>query len=326
MTSYKINYIFVSLIYSIIFVYIIPWTELKNEEFIDLLNYTNRVVYLLNGGKEKEFFGISFLFSEVLWKYILIYLTILFKDPFIVVALISFISLFIYTYIILRRTNNYFLLILLFNPLFIELIMGQIRIAFAFALFLIAYELLINNKLKILAFIIIIVVPLIHTGMLIVITVFLYIHFFNSYFKNIKTYYFWAVVTALFISLLLKYGVDILLVNVGDKRANYSQIIEASSIKYSFFWFILSILIFMYSNSIKKDENNIIIFSIIMMCIFFFSSLIGVYGQRYVAISIPFILLSISFLKQKYQIYLYSLLFIYLLVQHYYWMKIFDYI
>jgi len=326
MTNKKINYLFVSLIYSIIFVYIIPWTELKNEEFIDLFNYTDRIIYLSNGGREREFFGISFLFSEVIWKYILIYMTMLIKDPWIIVSVISFISLFIYTYIVLKKTNNYFLLILLFNPMFIELIMGQIRIAFAFALFLIAYELLISNRLKILSYSLIIIIPLIHTAMLIIIAVFSYIYFFNSYFKNIKYYYIWAIISALLLSLLLKYGADILLLNVGDKRANYSQIIEASSIKYSFFWFILSILVFMFSTTIRKEENNIIIFSLIMMSIFFFSSLIGAYGQRYVAIAIPLILICISFFKQKYQVYLYSLIFIYLLLQHYYWMKIFNYI
>ena len=326
MTNKRINYIFISLIYSIIFVYFIPWTELKHEEFIDLFNYTDRIIYLLNGGKEREFFGISFLFSEVVWKYILIYMTMLIKDPWIIVSIISFVSLFIYTYIVLKKTNNYFLLILLFNPMFIELVMGQIRIAFAFALFLIAYELLVSNKLKILSYGLIIIIPLIHTAMLIIIAVFSYIYFFNSYFKNIKYYYIWAIISALVLSLLLKYGADILLLSVGDKRANYSQVIEASSIKYSLFWFILSILIFMFSTTIKKEENNIIIFSLIMMSIFFFSSLIGAYGQRYVAISIPLILISISFFKQKYQVYLYSLIFIYLLLQHYYWMKIFNYI
>lgn len=329
----KINYIslnlfniLIALAYSIIFVYFIPWTELKGTEFTDVINYTDRMIYLINGGREREFHGISILFSEVLWKYLIIYLATIFKDPYTGIYLISVTSLFIYTFLVLKKTNNYFLLILLFNPIFIQLIMDQVRIAFAFALFLLGYELLVNNKLKILAFTIIIITPLIHTAMLIIIAVFCYIYFFNNYFKNIKLYYLWAIITALILSLFLKFGADILLTSVGDKRANYAQIIDANSIKYSLFWFIISIYIFISSTTIKKEENNIIIFSLIMMCIFFFSSMMNAYGQRYVAISIPLIVISISYLPKNKQFYGFFMIFVYMLLQFYYWFKLFNFI
>jgi hypothetical protein len=314
----------ISFIYSLIFIYLIPWTELKGIEFVDLINYTKRIVYLSNGGKEKEYFGLSIIFSEIVWKYILIYLGTIFTDPYFAISIISFISLFIYTYLILMKTNNYFLLILLFNPMFVDLIMGQVRIAFAFALLLITYELLIKKKYIFLSYILIIISILIHTAMLIIIIFSIYIYFFNNYFSNIKLYYLWAILIAFIAAFFLKFGADVILLSVGDKRANYAEVIEASSLKFSLFWFILAFFIFIYSKSTKKEENNIIIFSFIMIGLFFFSSLINAYGQRYVAISIPLILLSISFLKKNQQYFLYSLVFLYLILQYYYWAKIFN--
>jgi hypothetical protein len=325
-SSKNINYILISLIFSITFVYIIPWVEIKGAEFTDLINYTNRMLYLLQGGTEREYNGISILSSEILWKYLLIYLATIFKDPYNGIYLISAISLFIYTFIILKETNNFYYLILLFNPMFIQLIMDQVRIAFAFSLFLLAYELIMTNKFKIIAYLIIIISPLIHTAMIIIISVFLLIYSFNKYFYNIKVYYIWAIITALFISLFLKFGADIILTSIGDKRVNYSEVINANSIKYSIFWFVLSVYIFISANTVKKEENNIIIFSLIMMCIFFFSSMMNAYGQRYVAISIPLIIISVSFLPKKKQLYGFAMIFVYMLLQFYYWIKLFNYI
>lgn len=322
--SLNILVLIISIIYSLIFVYIIPWTEIKGTIFADLLNYTDRIVYLLDGGQERDFYGLSILFSEVIWKYILIYLGALFTDPYVVVSVISLFSLTIYTYVLLKKTNNYFLLILLFNPMFVDLIMGQIRIAFAFSLLVIAYELIISKRFIYLAFVLILISPLIHTAMLIILALSIYIYLFNKYFSNIKYYYLWAIVTALILSLFLKFGADIILLSFGDKRANYEGVIESSSVKFSIFWFILSILLVIFSRTIKKEENNIIIFSLIMMGIFFFSSLINAYGQRYVAISIPLILISISYLRRNYQFYIYTLVFLYLILQYYYWAKIFN--
>ena len=62
----NIKYIILSFIFSIVFVFMIPWTEIKQIEFADLINYTDRATYLINGGTEREYFGISQLFSEFL--------------------------------------------------------------------------------------------------------------------------------------------------------------------------------------------------------------------------------------------------------------------
>lgn len=324
MISLNVKHILISFIYTIIFVYFIPWTDIKVEEFTDLFNYTRTIEYLTSGADLKDFFGISILFSEILWRELLIFLGEIIDDPWVIVSLISSFCLFIYAYIVINKTNNYLLLIFLFNPMFVELIMGQIRIAFAFALLLIAYELIINNKYKSIAIALVIISPLIHTAMLIIIAIFMYIFFFNSWFKNIKFYYIWAILTALIISLLLKFGIDSILVSVEDKRANYSAIISSNNIKYALFWFILSAYIFVNTNTIKKEENNIIIFSLMMMCLFFFSTLLNAYGQRYVAIAIPLILISLTFLDKKKMYLGLSLVFLYQLFQYYYWMKLYN--
>ena len=138
----------VSIIFSYIFVFIIPWTNWVY--FIDIDFYMDRVAVLfaygLAGDTTKDFTGIYFLFSEALWYFILIQLPFLFNDVQNGLSFISFISLLVYSFYTFRHANIFISFILLLNPIFIDLIMSQIRIAFAFAILLLAYMLIKKVK------------------------------------------------------------------------------------------------------------------------------------------------------------------------------------
>jgi len=72
----KNNYAIYSLalLYAVFFVYLMPWVEFIGREFADIPNYLERIIYLRAGGDEAEFWGISWLQSEPLWKEIIIFL------------------------------------------------------------------------------------------------------------------------------------------------------------------------------------------------------------------------------------------------------------
>ena len=77
MTNKTYNLYFFALFYAIFITCIVPWTTIYQQEFVDVLNYLNRIEYLHKGGNEAIHTGISWLLNEPLWKYIIIALALL---------------------------------------------------------------------------------------------------------------------------------------------------------------------------------------------------------------------------------------------------------
>ena len=307
------NYLLI-ILYSYIFVYLLPWEDIKI--FSDIENYLSRILYLSRGGEERTFSGLSILSGEGLWKFILLNIAHSGYDYKEFLYFISFISLSIYAFFTIKRVNIILILVFFLNPMFIDLIMGQIRIALAFSLLLIAYEM----KSKKIALALLFSAIFIHTAALLIIGIY-FILFRMSLLFRTRKYFLYSIIFALIVSLFLKYGIDILLVGLDDKRVNYSSVIKASSISYSLFWFLITLILVLKAKFGNEKNNIIIAFSIVMMSIFFFSSLIGSYGQRYVAISIPLIVISINYLPKYYREGTFILFGIYQLLQLIYWTK-----
>ena len=104
----NINFFFV-LLYSSFFIYIIPWDSIR--DFYDIGNYLRRIEYLHHGGSERIFTGISWLFSEPLWKNILLKIPILSDNYRDALYFISFISLSLYSLFSYKRVNSFILMI-----------------------------------------------------------------------------------------------------------------------------------------------------------------------------------------------------------------------
>jgi len=277
--------------------------------------------YLSEGGKETTYSGISILSSEILWKKILIFITTKMNDIVTYresLLFISFISLFIYASFLFKRVNIFIAGVLLFNPMFMQLIIEQVRMALAFALLVLAYE----KKFTKTSIILVGVAVLIHTATLLMFAIYMSILVATKIYKGRKLY-FYSVLFALVLALFLKYGVDIVLAFMGDRRVGYSEDVGSSGIKFSIFWFILS-LIFLIKCKVLDDSKEIVSFSIIMMNLLFFSALTGNYGHRYVAVSIPLIIYSINTIQAKFRLAVFFLLFIYTIVLWFYWFKIFS--
>lgn len=309
----------ISIIVSYLYVFVIDWTLIKTAGFSDFFNYLERIIYLEKGGLERSSSGLSILFSEFIWKYVLLFTSSIFSKPETALYFISALSFSIYFYFTIKRVNFFIVLILLINPMFIDLIMGQIRIALAFSLLLIAYEL--KERMKYISISLLLITPMIHTSMFLIILIYFVLSFIINLKMHLRKRYILVFLTAFIIAFFLKFGADSILVSVGDKRANYSEVIQASSIKYSLFWFILSIILFLYVKPKNKNENLIVVFSITMICLFFFSSLINAYGQRYLAIAIPLVIISVNYLENKQKYITFFLITIYQGLQYLYWTK-----
>jgi len=303
--------------YAYFFVYIIPWIDIRGSDFSDIRNYIERIEYLRQGLPEKEFHGITILFSEYLWKYISIIIGKVYNDYREGLYLVSFISISLYTFFTFRRMNILLVLILLITPMFIDLVLGQLRMSIAFPLLLMAYEL---RDTKIF-FIPIIIAIFIHSASFIFITVYLILKYMEKNF-SIEKLYKNSIILAFIIAFFMKYGVNIILVAIESSKANYDSIIKPTTVSYSLIWLILALILILKAPIKNIQERVIISFSITMMSFFFFASVFGIYGQRYVAISIPLIIISINYLPKHYKQAIFLVFILYQFLQFKYWLTI----
>ena len=303
--------------YAYFFVYIIPWIDILGKDFSDIRNYMERIEYLNQGLPEREFHGISILFSEYLWKYISIAIGRFFNDYRAGLYLVSFISISLYSFFTFRRVNIILVSLLLITPMFIDLVMGQLRMSIAFPLLLVGYEL----RGKTISLIPILTAIFIHSASFIFITVYFILKYIEREFP-LESLYRNGMILALFMAFFMKYGVDIILIAVGSPKANYNSIIEATSISYSLLWFLLALVLILKAPIQDIEERIIISFSVTMMSFFFFASVFGVYGQRYVAISIPLIIISINYLPKHYKQAIFVTFLLYQFLQFKYWLTL----
>ena len=316
-----VNYL-LAFLFALLFAYVIPWAELNGQEFPDLKNYIGRIIYLRDGGTEAEFWGVQWIFSEPLWKEIIIFIGYAFEDYRAVIYFLSFLIAFSYVSFLLKRVEPYVAMIFLFNPMVVDMFMGQTRIAVAFSLVLIGFNLFEkNNEKKTFPLILFIMAFLIHMSMIIFYGIYYLLYRLNEKVED-KKYYLIAIVTALFMALFMKFGANILLAIIGDSHANYEEVIESSSLSYSMAWFIIAIIVGTFAE-FKDIKNRVLVaYAITIMCFFFFSSILGMFAARYVAVIMPVIIISIGYLPKHYKQGTYLFLLAYNIFSFKYWLKI----
>ena len=308
------NIWFSSLLFSIVFVFFIPWTDFLGREFSDIHNYVERIIYLDGGGSEAIFHGIQWLLDEPLWKVVLVIIGDTLTDYRWALYGVSFVALTLYGQFLFKRVDFYIGMILLFNPMSVNLFIEQIRIALAFGLVLLAYE----SSKKYLSIILLFMGFLIHASMPIFIGLYGLLYWLRNT-TEAKKYYLIALVTALFMALFMKYGVNVILQILGDRHANYDEAIGGSSIAYSAFWLLLAFVLATFAEFKSKQERILVAYAITFLSFFFFASALGLYAQRYVAVIMPIIIIAISYLPKHWKQWTYLSLLAYNLLMFKYW-------
>jgi len=304
-----------AIFYALFFVFLIPWTDILGREFTDIANYLNRIVYLKGDGSEAILFGVQWLLDEPLWRWIIIAIGYIFDDYRFALYCISFISMLFYGSFFFRRIEYYIIIILLINPMTVNLFIEQVRIVLAFSLVLVAYDL----SSKRFALLLLIMAFLIHASMPIFIGLYFILYQLNKMVEARK-YYLVAIGVAVFMAIFMRYGLDFILHLLGDRHAGYSNVIEGSSFSYSIVWFLIAMVLSLFSNFHHEKERILIAYAIVFMSFFFFSSLLGMFSQRYVAVIMPIIIISISFLPKHFKQGTYVALFAYNLLMFKYWL------
>jgi hypothetical protein len=305
------------LAFSIAYVFF-PW-DAFDIKFGDLEVYLTRIELLMNdqdGDMPDGGAGLIYYISnEILWRGILILVGTLFQEPRIGLGIISCFSLMVYSTFLIKRVNPILAVFFLLNPLFIDLILSQIRVSLAFSLLLIA-ALSDKKEVRIACAV---AATFIHTASIVFIIFYFFFEWLLARSDRIKLRYLciFALASGAVFSLCLAYGLDFVLALVGDRRENY--VADSSSLLFSSFWFVVAIVLCMGQRKMAHQESLIFLYSISMLSVFFFSSVLNVYGSRFVAVALPLIVCSVSQLPHSYKIPVLYVFVLFQIVQWAYW-------
>jgi len=305
-----------ALLFATVFTFLIPWTEIRGSEFEDIENYLFRIDYLHNNGQERVYYGLAWLLSEPLWILMLHGIGDFFTNPRTALYIISFFIAIVFSSFLLKRLPVFIVIIFLINPLTIHLFLEQIRSGIGLSLLILAYE----NSSKKLSIILLIIAPLIHVAMLVFIGIYFLLYFLDQKVKA-NTYYLWVLVIAFIFALFIRYGLQGLLVIIGDRHAQSAQPENVTSVKYTIMWVLIAGIFATFADFSKRHIRIIVGYAIFMMSFVFFLSLIGSTTTRFVAAVIPLILLSINYLPKHFKQGTYLLLFTYNVLLFQYWFR-----
>lgn len=306
--SIKSTFMFLIILFISFVMAFFPWKDF-GKIFKDTERYIDRIIYLHNGGLEREYSSIGYLFSEPLWKSYLIFSGNFFDNYYYALHILSFIALTIFLNFMYKNASLIIVGLFVINPMFITLIMDQTRMAIAAAILLIAYQ----SKNKFIVIFLILTSWFIH-GFSIVFVIFYFIFTKLEPILKEKKFFIVSSIIAFVLAIFMSQFTDQMLENIGGRRTQYTGNMGSSPL-YSFTWFAMSISIILFSKSFLDSRIRIITaYSVLMSSIYFYLSLVGMYGSRFFVVSIPFIVIALSNLQKPFKqitlffIFLYEIL------------------
>lgn len=294
----------------------INWEDVQGQNFVDksqsLIVLSEKTYDLkLDFTFESIIFNLS---NEQLWNQGVRYLYFdLDIELLSIFNFISFLSSFVFSTFILKYSKPIFLFLLL-NPIIIDLFFSQFRFSLTISLFLLSIMLFDKNKwLSIFLWVLIL---FIHTTSILFIIIFI---FERYYLKNInyKTVIL-SILFGLIVSLLLGPFRNIILSLINDRRINYQ--IGSNNFLFSFFWIFYCFVFIKFSNFKITNKSNVIIL-LILLSIFSFNIMLNVYSVRFLAVALPFFIISIRNLNKEIRMSIISIYIFYDLFQWFYWVK-----
>lgn len=302
--------LFWAIVFALFFVNI-PWEIIKGIEFTDIESYVERfnsniqLGLLIDDGSL-----ISYITSEYLWAALIISLKKIGFPLVFIFKLISFFSILILSFFIYKKSKNFILSsILLLNPLMVDFIMSQLRNSFALSIIILAFL----SKNRWVKLILLLSSTMIHSSSVIIIFLILILDNlnYNGKYKNLGI----LIIIGILIAFTLSLGREYILSLIGDRRAEIQQ--PESSLLYSIFWiFYISLIIYLKKLSVKDLPIKI---SFTITLIFFFSVIFGTYASRYLAILLPFLIITIMSLNRANRNFSTGILFFYQIILLTYW-------
>jgi hypothetical protein len=265
----------------------VPWQQLRGVAFYDRLVYIEHFLYALPIADEKEISGFSaFLVNEVLWdmlvRGLIAHLALSVETIFVG---ITFLCLFCFGYFIARRHGPLSMLLLV-NPLVVDFAMSQLRMALAISVIMLAFfsgrRLLVAAAAVLACFI--------HTAIVLFVGMYLVAAQAGKWARRMRlpppTPGYIAMAGGLLVALLIGPLREAVLTGVGDRRTEYEM--AAATLSYASFWILLLAAVPLQRRVFYDDDVNLL--AVACLSAFVFSTLIGVFGARFISATMPLLL------------------------------------
>lgn len=306
-----------------IFIVAIPWPDIfqgvNGYPFSDRTNYTNHVLNQRNMLEGKVFDSLqSYITEEFLWHFSIGGLINNIGIPIdLCFGIISFATIYVFSRIIALHVGILGL-ILLVNPLVIDLAFSQLRMALAAATLGFAY--LVRENRSTLSIFLAILTPFIHTASVIFLAIYAAV-LSTRWIFNRKWQYFEIV--ALFtvgatVSLLIGPLREFVLSYIGDRRAVYPDV--SSTFAYSLFWISLIVPLSLSCPRILKYDYVRCTFVVLALVVVNLTH--GGYTTRFLAVFFPFIVASIFKIQASIALPVILAFVYYTVLQWFYWLRL----
>jgi hypothetical protein len=315
--SQTIKALFVSLLFAVFFA-LMPWQDIQGGAFID------RQVYFDIFSSESSIIIplewstlIPFILNEQLWSITVRWLNNSMHISLTVIfSVITFMVVFSYSYFVACRVGTIAVLLLL-NPLLVDLAYSQLRISLAMVFLLAAY----NIKNALIAGIFILVACFIHTASLLFVfmagLVFYCIRLTGRYDLGRVASYLSFVGIGFLIAVMVGPLRTWILEYFGDRRVSYDAL--PTSWVYASIWvFILCLASIQYSSFFRDRANTI---AITFLSVYTFCTLFSVYGLRFLAAALPFFVVALCRFGNIERVLIILVFAAYSVVQWVYWIR-----
>jgi len=277
---------------------LIPWEKIRFAEYYDRDNYINYIDFYENKVHWFDFSGIiSKLSNEWLWHYIIELFNANFGfNSSVILWFISFLFLLIsFKYVAYESKLVYIFLLL--NPVFIDFFYSQLRLTFAISFLYLSLFFFKKNKL--LSFLFLIPGFFIHTSIILFSFIFYFSYLLLNININQKFKLIFSILVGFVVALLTGPYMSIILGTIEDRRAEYNDM--SSPILYMSFWVLFFIYLVCKIFLDKYNLYNKLYYyvSISVLTMVFLNTFLSGYSSRFLAASMPFIILALINLKGR---------------------------
>lgn len=306
-----------SILFAILFV-LVPWELVHGSLFVD------REVYFAIFSNEPDFeisFSsmhiLAYIINEQLWSQLVRWLHVGVGLPLTnVFSIVSFLLVFSYAYFVSSRVGPLAILLLI-NPLLIDLAYSQLRMSLAMVLLLAAF----GCQRWFYRMLFVLLACFIHTASFLfffmALSVFVCVWLTKRYSFNRFSCYILLVITGFVIALIVGPLRTLILEYLGDRRVVYDA--AATTLTYASIWVAILIAASLQLNIFFRDNVNAI--ALVFLSVFTFCTLFSVYGLRFLAAALPFFVVALCRFGSIERSFVILLFAAYTVVQWVYWIR-----
>lgn len=306
-----------SMLFAILFV-LVPWELVHGSFFVDREVYftifSNAPDIEISFSPEQI---LAYIINEQLWSQLVRWLHVGVGLPLAnVFSMVSFLVVFSYAYFVSSRVGPLAILMLI-NPLLIDLAYSQLRMSFAMVLLLIAF----SCRHWFVRMFFVSLACFIHTASFLfffmALSVFICVWLTKKYSLNRFSCYILLVITGFIIALIVGPLRTWILEYLGDRRVVYDAAVV--TLTYASIWIAILIAASLQLNIFFRDNVNAI--ALVFLSVFTFCTLFSVYGLRFLAAALPFFVVALCRFGSIERSFVILLFAAYTVIQWVYWIR-----